>query len=113
MQRIIAEQQPERPSLRVSTLLGEQQTIAAKNRSTERLALQRQIKGDLDWIVMKALEKDRTHRYDTPNNLAADIERHLGDEPVLAARPTALYQLGKLYRLHTVALATAACFALL
>jgi WD40 repeat protein/serine/threonine protein kinase len=113
MQRIIAEQEPERPSLRVSTLLGEQQTIVAKNRSTERLTLQRQIKGDLDWIVMKALDKDRTHRYDSPNNLAADIERHLSDEPVLAAQPTFLYQLGKLYRRHKVALATAACFALL
>ena len=100
MQRIIAEQEPERPSLRVSTLVGEQQTIVAKNRSTELLALRRQIKGDLDWIVMKALEKDRTHRYDTPNNLAADIERHLSDEPVLAARPTFLYQLSKLYRRH-------------
>ena len=113
MQRIIAEQEPERPSLRVSTFVGEQQTIVAKNRSTERLSLQRQIKGDLDWIVMKALDKDRTHRYDTPNNLAADIERHLSDEPVLAAQPTFLYQLGKLYRRHQVALATAACFALL
>jgi WD40 repeat protein/serine/threonine protein kinase len=113
MQRIIAEQEPERPSLRVSTFVGEQQTIVAKNRSTERLTLQRQIKGDLDWIVMKALDKDRTHRYDTPNNLAADIERHLSDEPVLAAQPTFLYQFGKLYRRHKVALATAACFALL
>ena len=113
MQRIIAEQEPERPSSRVSTFVGEQQTIVAKNRSTERLSLQRQIKGDLDWIVMKALDKDRTHRYDTPNNLAADIERHLSDEPVLAAQPTFLYQLGKLYRRHQVALATAACFALL
>ena len=113
MQRIIAEQEPERPSSRVSTFVGEQQTIVAKNRSTERLSLQRQIKGDLDWIVMKALDKDRTHRYDTPNNLAADIERHLSDEPVLAAQPTFLYQLGKLYCRHQVALATAACFALL
>jgi len=113
MQRIIAEQEPERPSLRVSTLLGEQQTIVSKNRSTELLALQRQIKGDLDWIVMKALDKDRTHRYDTPNNLAADIERHLSDEPVLAVRPTFLYQLSKLYRRHKLALATAACFVLL
>ena len=113
MQRIIAEQEPERPSSRVSTFVGEQQTIVAKNRSTERLTLQRQIKGDLDWIVMKALDKDRTHRYDTPNNLAADIERHLSDEPVLAAQPTFLYQLGKLYRRYQVALATAACFALL
>jgi serine/threonine protein kinase len=112
MQRIIAEQEPERPSLRVSTLVGEQQTIVAKNRSTELMALQRQIKGDLDWIVMKALDKDRTHRYDTPNNLAADIERHLSDEPVLAARPTVYYQLSKLYRRHKWALATAGGFVL-
>jgi serine/threonine protein kinase len=113
MQRIIAEQEPVRPSLRVSTLQGEQQTIVSKNRSTQLLAQQRQIKGDLDWIVMKALKKDRTHRYDTPNSLAADIERHLGDEPVLAAQPTVPYQLGKLYRRHKVALAAAACFVVL
>jgi WD40 repeat protein/serine/threonine protein kinase len=113
MQRIITEQEPERPSLRVSTLAGEKQTIVAKNRSTEGLALQRQIQGDLDWIVMKALEKDRTRRYDTPSNLAADIERHLSDEPVLAAQPNLSYQLGKLYRRHKAALATAACFVLL
>ncbi len=112
MQRIIAEQEPERPSLRVSTLEGEQQTMVAKNRSTELMTLQRQVKGDLDWIVMRALEKDRTHRYDTPNSLAADIERHLSDEPVLAARPTVYYQLSKLYRRHKLALATAAGFVL-
>jgi len=113
MQRIIAEQEPERPSLRVSTLEGEQQTIVAKNRSAEVLTSRRQIKGDLDWIVMRALEKDRTHHCDTPNNFAADIERHLSDEPVLAARPTLYYPLSKLYRRHKIALATAACFALL
>ena len=112
MQRIIAEREPERPSLRVSTLEGEQQTMVAKNRSTELMTLQRQVKGDLDWIVLRALEKDRTHRYDTPNSLAADIERHLSDEPVLAARPTLYYQLSKLYRRHKLALATAACFVL-
>jgi len=112
MQRIIAEQEPERPSLRVSTLEGEAQTIVAKNRSTELMVLRRQIKGDLDWIVMRALEKDRTHRYDTPNNLAADIERHLSDEPVLAVRSTLVYQLSKLYHRHKWALATAGGFVL-
>ncbi len=112
MQRIIADQEPERPWLRVSTLEGEQQTIVAKNRSTELMALRRQIKGDLDWIVMRALHKDRTRRYDTPNNLAADIERHLSDEPVLAAWPTVYYQLSTVYRRHKWARATAAGFVL-
>ena len=95
MQRIIAEQEPDRPSLRMSTLIGEQQTVVSRNRAGELPLLTRQLRGDLDWIVMKALEKDRTRRYETANGLAQDIQRHLENEPVSAARPSLAYQLTK------------------
>ena len=108
MQRIIAEQEPDRPSLRMSTLVGEQQTIVAKSRAGDLPLLTRQLTGDLDWIVMKTLEKDRTRRYETANSLAEDIHRHLNNEPVLAAKPTLRYQLAKLYHRHRPAVAAAA-----
>ncbi len=105
MQRIITEQEPERPSLRMSTLDGEQQTIISKRRASDRNLLTRQLRGDLDWIVMRALEKDRTRRYETANGLAEDIRRHLKDEPVTAARPSVLYQISKTIRRHKPAFA--------
>ena len=95
MQRIIAEQEPPKPSTLLSTMQGEQRTVAAKNRSVEPPALGKMLQGDIDWIVMKALEKDRTHRYETVNGLVTDIERHLNNEPVSAAAPTFKYQLHK------------------
>ncbi len=61
------------------------------------------MRGDLDWIVMKALEKDRTRRYETANGLAADVERHLADEPVLACPPSAAYRFVKFARRNRVA----------
>jgi tetratricopeptide (TPR) repeat protein len=76
----------------------EERTVLAKNRSMEVSALGKVFQGDLDWIVMKALEKDRTHRYETVNGLVADIQRHLNDEPVTAIAPTFGYQLQKFYR---------------
>jgi WD40 repeat protein/serine/threonine protein kinase len=112
MQRIIAEQEPERPSLRMSTLVGEQQTIVAKNRSGEWGNLTKQLRGDLDWIVLKTLEKDRTRRYETANGLAEDIRRHLSDEPVLAAKPSFSYQLAKLYYRHKPTFAAVAGIAI-
>ena len=108
MQRIIAEEEPPRPSHAAEHAAGEQLTIVAnepQHGADQRL--RRHAQGDLDWIVMKALEKDRTRRYETPNGLAADIERHLSNEPVLAVRSTLVYQLSKLYRRHKWALATA------
>src|SRR2546426_12694707 len=63
------------------------------------------VRGDLDWITMKALEKDRRRRYETVNGLAADIERHLRDEPVTARPPSALYRLQKVARRHRIAFA--------
>ena len=108
MQRMIAEQEPERPSLRMSTLVGEQHSIVTKNRAGDLPLLTKQLRGDLDWIIMKALEKDRTRRYDTANGLGEDIRRHLNSEPVLAAKPTIRYQVAKLYHRNKAAFAAAA-----
>ena len=98
MQRIIAEKEPPKPSTRMSTMEGEQRTAIAKNHSMDVSALGRLFKGDLDWIVMKALEKDRSHRYETVNALVADVRRHLANEPVSAAAPNFSYQWQKFYR---------------
>lgn len=98
MQRIIAEKEPPKPSTRLSTMQNEDRTVVAKNRSMEVSALGKVFVGDLDWIVMKALEKDRTHRYETVNALVSDVKRHLDDEPVSAAAPTFSYQFRKFAR---------------
>jgi len=104
MRRRIREDEPPRPSTRLSGL-GEQPTKAAENRRSEPSTLARQLHGDLDWITMKALEKDRTRRYDSPGELAADIGRHLRDEPVMAGPPSATYRVKKFVRRHTVGVA--------
>ena len=98
MQRVIAETEPPKPSTRMSTMQHQDRNSIAKNRNLEASALGNAFKGDLDWIVMKSLEKDRNHRYETVNGLAADIQRHLNNEPVTAAAPTFTYQLSKFYR---------------
>ncbi|MCF7765749.1 MAG: serine/threonine protein kinase, partial [Verrucomicrobia bacterium] len=98
MQRVIAEKEPPKPSTRLSTMLHEERTVVAKNRSMEVSALGKVFQGDLDWIVMKALEKDRSHRYETVNGLVSDIRRHLDNEPISAAAPTFAYQFQKFYR---------------
>jgi serine/threonine protein kinase len=84
MQKVIAEKEPPKPSTRLSTMQNEERSVLARNRSMEASALSKVFQGDLDWIVMKSLEKDRTHRYETVNGLVADIQRHLNDEPVSA-----------------------------
>jgi serine/threonine protein kinase len=101
--RIIREEDPPRPSTRLggSPSLG---SIAA-NRQVEPMRLNRLVRGELDWIVMKALEKDRNRRYQTANDLAQDIERHLHDEPVEACPPSTAYRFGKLARRNRAALA--------
>jgi non-specific serine/threonine protein kinase/serine/threonine-protein kinase len=104
MRRKIRVEEPQRPSVRLSGL-GEQSTSAAKNRRSEPSALARQLHGDLDWITMKALEKDRTRRYDSPGGLAADIRRHLRDEPVLASPTSTAYRLTRFVRRHRVGVA--------
>ena len=100
---------PPTPSARVSTLGGDGQFVAHA-RGTSIAHLRVELKGDLDWIVMKALEPDRARRYATANELAADIQRHLADEPVMAHSPSTAYRLSKFVRRHRAG-ATAAIIA--
>jgi tetratricopeptide (TPR) repeat protein len=102
IQRIIREEEPHKPSTRVSTL-GEEVTDIARHRRTDARALNRELQGDLDWIVMKAMEKDRTRRYETANGLAMDIKRHVANEPVLATPPSPAYRLRKFVRRNRAA----------
>jgi WD40 repeat protein/serine/threonine protein kinase len=95
LRQIIREKEPLRPSTRLNTLPGEARTTAGKRRQTDVGKLVHQLQGDLDWIVMKCLEKDRTRRYETANGLATDIRRHLHNEPVTARPPSAMYKLRK------------------
>ena len=99
MQRVIREEEPVRPSTKLSTPSATLTDIAKQRGSTPEL-LRKTVQGDLDWIVMKALEKDRTRRYDTASALALDIEHHLKDEPVLAHAPGRIYCLRKFLRRH-------------
>ena len=96
MLRVIREQEPSKPSTRLSTADG-LPTLAA-NRGTEPAKLTKLVRGELDWIVMKALEKDRTRRYETANGFALDVQRYLADEPVLACPPSTAYGLKKFVR---------------
>jgi eukaryotic-like serine/threonine-protein kinase len=98
MRKIIREQEPVRPSTRFLTLQGADLTTTAKRRSTDTSKLLHQLRGDLDWIVMKCLEKDRTRRYETANGVAFDLKRHLNNEPVLARPPNAAYKFQKAFR---------------
>jgi eukaryotic-like serine/threonine-protein kinase len=106
MRRRIREDEPQRPSTRVSSLGGDSE-VAAQRRRTNPANLARELKGDLDWIVMKALEKDRTRRYSTPMDLSEDVRRHLRNEAVVASPPSAVYRLGKFVRRNRVAVAAA------
>ena len=98
MRRIVREQEPARPSTKLATLQGEELSTTAKRRATEVPKLLRQLQGDLDWIVMKCLEKDRQRRYDTANGLVGDIKRHLNNEPVVARPPSVGYRFQKALR---------------
>jgi len=91
MRRTIREQDPVRPSSRLSTILAGDLITTAQRRQTEAPKLIHAVRGDLDWIVMKCLEKDRTRRYETANGLAMDLQRHLNHEPVVARPPNRLY----------------------
>jgi serine/threonine protein kinase/tetratricopeptide (TPR) repeat protein len=97
---MIREEEPKTPSTRLSRISGEELTKVAQLRRTDIRALSRRLHGDLDWITLKAMEKDRMRRYQTAHALAEDIQRHLSDEPVLAGRPTTMYRLGKFVRRH-------------
>jgi hypothetical protein len=98
LRQIIREQEPERPSTRLRTMLNAELTVTASHYRTDAPRLIHLLRGDLDWIVMKALEKDRTRRYETANGLAMDVQRYLENEPVLARPPSALYRFQKLAR---------------
>ena len=105
MRRIIREKEPLRPSTRISTLEAADQTTVARRRHSEPPQLIHLVRGDLDWIVMKCLEKDRTRRYETANGLAHDILCHLNNEPVLARPPSKLYRFEKAFRRHKLGFA--------
>lgn len=95
IRRVIREREPARPSTRLSTMTAGELTIAAQRRHSAPPHLIRSVRGDLDWIVMKALEKERSRRYDTANGLALDVERHLANEAIWARPPSKLYRLRK------------------
>ncbi len=110
IRRIIREEEPPKPSTRISTL-GESGTAVSEHRKTEPKKLSALLRGDLDWIVMKALEKDRTRRYETANDFAADVQHYLSDQPVEARPPSTIYRFQKLVRRYRIAAATIALVA--
>jgi serine/threonine protein kinase/Flp pilus assembly protein TadD len=108
MRRMIREDEPPRPSQRVSTLGAQARSTLSARRGLDDRRLSRLLRGDLDWIAMKALEKDRNRRYESAGAFADDVERYLADEPVVACPPSAAYRLRKFARRNRAALATAA-----
>ncbi len=111
MQRIIREEEPLKPSTRVKAL-GEKATDIARARQTNTRSLTKNLRGDLDWITLKCLEKDRTRRYQSAAELAADLQRHLRDEPVLASPPSTAYRMKKFVLRHKVGVVAGALVVL-
>ncbi len=109
--RMIREDELPRPSMRLSDAKDALPSISAQ-RHTEPAKLTKLVRGELDWIVMKALEKERNRRYETANGFAQDIQRYLADEPVQACPPSAWYRLRKFVRRKKTTLAVAACVVL-
>ncbi len=107
VKRIIREEDPLRPSTRLSTLGAALDTVVGKHH-TDRRTLTHELSGELDCIVMKAMEKDRNRRYESANDFARDLQRYLDDEPVQACPPSKAYRLGKFYRRNKAAFAAAA-----
>ncbi len=107
MRRIIREEEPPKPSTRVSTI-GEGAKEAAARRRTDPARWRKALRRELDWIVMKALEKDRNRRYETVNGMAMDVGRYLADQPVMAGPPSAIYRMQKYVKRHRVAVGFAA-----
>ncbi len=108
----IKEEEPPKPSLRLSESREALPSVAARRR-TEPARLTKLVRGDLDWIVMKSIEKDRVRRYETTNGLARDIQRYLDGDAVEACPPSASYKLSKFARKHRAALVTTGAFAFL
>jgi serine/threonine protein kinase/tetratricopeptide (TPR) repeat protein len=111
IQRMIRETDPPKASTRLSKL-GDTQTSIAEHRRTDPVSLQRQLKGDLDWITMKAMSKDRTQRYASASELASDIMRHLKHDPILASPPSTIYRIRKYVRRHKTGVVAAALVVL-
>ncbi len=109
--RIIREEEPPPPSARVSTL-GDAAATASMSRGSDPRRMSRLVRGELDWIVMRCLEKDRARRYETVNGLARDVQRYLNEEPVEACPPRAGYRLRKFVRRHRGAVVAASLVAL-
>jgi WD40 repeat protein/serine/threonine protein kinase len=110
IRRMIREEEPPKPSTRLSTL-AQAATTASANRRSDPKRLRQLLRGELDWIVMKALEKDRNRRYDTANAFAADVQRYLADDPVQACPPSAWYRIRKFARRNKAVLTTATALA--
>jgi len=98
VRRTIREVEPARPSTKFAALAADEQTTTAQRRGVDSRELLHQVKGDLDWIAMKCLEKERERRYDTASILAADIKRHLSNEPISARSPSVVYRVQKALR---------------
>jgi serine/threonine protein kinase/WD40 repeat protein len=111
MRRTIREKEPARPSTRLSTMLDADRTTLAKHRQTDSRKLTGLLRGDLDWIVMKCLEKDRTRRYGTASGLAADLKRHLNNEPVVARPASVAYRFQKAFRRNKLVFSAATAVA--
>ncbi len=107
LQRMILEEEPLKPSQRV-TVLSALSELAASNRSIDARSHFKRLRGDLDWITMKALEKDRARRYETANAFQLDVQRYLKEEPVRARPPTTTYRARKFVRRHKTGVAAAA-----
>ena len=110
--RTIREKEPLRPSARLTMLTEQELTLVGERRQTEPAKVTNLLRGDLDWIVFKALEKDRSRRYETANALAADIQRHLKNEPVVARPPSNLYRFQKWIGRNKLAFAAVSTIAI-
>lgn len=119
MIKVIREQDPPKPSTRFSTLMIESgshrsgtSTDVARNQGTEARTVQRELRGELDWLVMKCLEKDRERRYESADALGADIQRYLDGRPIIAAPPSRMYQVNKLVRRNGMVIGAASSVVL-
>jgi len=113
LRQVICEESPKAPSARVTGLDEEKTAELAESFRTEVSTLRRRLRGDLDWITLKAMEKDRMRRYQTAHALAEDIQRHLNHEPVLAGPPSKIYRMKKFFRKHRTQVIGAATMAFL
>src|SRR5678816_3930750 len=107
--RVLREHDPKRPSSALATMDRDTRTRVARSRQIDGMELINLLRGDLDWIVLKAIAKDRTLRYETPNDLAADLHRYLGRRPVVARPPSTLYRFRRFVARHKTVVASAAC----